>query len=106
MPADTAHPHTGFKVANCDLERRGAFTSSGSRLFLHEPQPDQVILGPTGLRPDHRFQGFEGKCVPSSVRRDRHAPAVRVALTLMRSALADEIKTIAREGGDEFSGRE
>jgi len=91
MPADTAHPHTGFKVANCDLERRGAFTYSGSRLFLHEPQPDQIVLGPTGLRP---------------VRCDRHAPAVRVAVTLMRSALADEIKTIAREGGDEFSGRE
>ena len=41
-----------------------------------------------------------------SVRRHGHAAAVRVAVALVRSALADEIETIAREGGDEFSGRE
>jgi len=36
----------------------------------------------------------------------RYPLPVRVAVTLMRSGLADEIKTIASEGGDEFSGSE
>lgn len=72
-------------------------------LLLPEPQADQIVLSPTGLPLDHGFQGFDGERIPSCMRRHSHTPAVRVAVTLMRSDLADEIKAIAREGGNQFS---
>jgi len=46
------------------------------------------------------------KVIPSPVRRHRDAPAVRVAVTLMRSFLADEAKPVVGEGGDRLSGCE
>jgi len=36
----------------------------------------------------------------------RYPLPVRMAVTLMRSGLADEIKTVAQKCGDEFSGSE
>ena len=41
---------------------------------------------------------------PPEPRRTGHAPPVRVAVALVRSFLPDEIKTVAREGSDQFSG--
>jgi hypothetical protein len=37
------------------------------------------------------------------MRRDRYAPTVDMAVTLMGSSLANETKAITFEGGDEFS---
>ena len=61
-----------------------------------KPKALEVLLGPAGLRPDHRFQGFSGEGIPASVRRYSHAPAVRVAVTSMSSTLADEHPAYAR----------
>jgi hypothetical protein len=37
------------------------------------------------------------------MRRNRYAPAIWMAVTLMRSGLANERKTIAFKGGDQFA---
>ena len=75
-----------------------------ARLFPHDPQADEIVLGPKGLCLDHRFEGLNGEGVPSLVRRHRDASAVVVSVALMRSFLADEIESVAGEGGDHLSG--
>ncbi len=78
--------------------------NESSRLFLHDPQPDEIRLSPASLHLNHRFQGFDGEGVPSPVRRHGHAAAVRVPIPLMRPSLAYEIEAVAVQGGDDFSG--
>ena len=71
-----------------------------------EPEAYAVVRGPVRLALYHRFQGLETECVAAAVRGNRHAPAVSMGVTLMRPDLADEIKTVAIEGGDQIPGGE
>jgi len=71
---------------------------------FNSPRRFEVVLRPAGLSFDHRLEGLDRECVPSAVWRDRYPSAIRVAIALMRSPLADKTEALTHAGDDDFSG--
>ena len=73
--------------------------------LVDEFEPLEVVFGPAGLVLDHALERLPLECATCPVRGYRNAAAVGMSIALVRSNLANKIKTVTGKSCDEFAGR-
>ncbi len=95
-----------------DLEKSYSFLIGASNTLhlpalqlgsFYEFQTLEVFFAPAGLDFNYFLKRLQGKRITEGVRSHRHSPAIGVPIALVGSSLTDEVKTVARSRGDEFS---
>jgi hypothetical protein len=89
---------------------RGTFADTASSRFsvrncgkLYQLESLKVFFRPAGLHLDDALERLSCECIATSMRRHGNPAPIWMPISLVRPDLADEIKPIARESGDQIS---
>ncbi len=69
----------------------------------HQAQPQQIILGPSGLQFDHAPKRLNLECVARPVVSDGNSAAIRMNVALMAALLAHQIEAVPNERGADLA---